>query len=387
MERKPDTPRHRTPFLSRRRDVGSALLLVLAAFALAVSSSSCSDDGNEGVEGVVDALTQAKYEVSLLTLNIQGINENWNGTLVPWRDRYGRIVQWGDDTGTRLDLIVLEEVWLRLRYFAGGLSPYEYETLFELVTRLNERTGLHYRVAYASSARTSLGLHTLFAGQAVIYNADRLRNTTSQTLGASETLIPWSDEAVVGVHMRESYACAEPRPEQLQLCSLIDPDGYLTSPFTNSSGRWDLVATASAFSLRDDPQSRIVVHNVHLNFGDFAGSFASLRDLLTESKVRSESRQLTYSPLIVGDFNIGLSDMQNETGPGGRLEDFEIAGYVGSDVIGALIGKPASYSPRFSAVTSSRALPKEEKTGSLCAPPDVLWSDHCALYLSLLPPT
>jgi hypothetical protein len=367
--------------------VRSALLLFLLAMSLVLSSSSCSGDDGDGIEQVADALTQAKYELSLLTLNLQGINENWNGTPVPWRDRYGRIVQWASDSGTRLDLIVLEEVWLRFRNFAGGLNPFEYETLFELVNRLNERTGSHYRIAYGSSARTSLGLHTLFAGQAVIYNADRLRNETSQTLGASETLIPWSDEAVVGAHMRESYPCAEPRPEQLALCALIDRDGYLTSPFTNSSGRWDLVATASAFSLRDDPQSRILVHNVHINYGDFAGSWASLRDLLTASKARSANSQLTYSPLIVGDFNKGLADMQEETSSGARFEDFEIAGYVESEVVGALIGEPASYPPRFSPVISSRALPKEEKTGGLCAPPDVLWSDHCALHLSILPQT
>jgi hypothetical protein len=187
--------------------------------------------------------------------------------------------------------------------------------------------------------------------------------------------------------MRESYPCAEPLPEQLELCSRIDGDGYLVSPFTNAAGRWDYVATASAFALRDDPQSRILVHNVHLNFNDFDGSFASLRDLLTESGSRSGSRRLVYAPLILGDFNIGLTEMEDETSSGGRLEDFQIAGYVGSDVIGAVIGRPESYSSLFDAVLSSQALPREEKTDGLCAPPDVLWSDHCALYLSVLPRT
>lgn len=358
------------------------------AVALTVSASACTDDDENGVQGVVGALTRAKYELSVLTLNIQGVNESWNGTSLPWRDRYGRIVQWTTDSGTRLDLIVLEEVWLRLRYFAGGLSPFEYETLFELVTRLNERPGADYRIAYASSARTSLGLHTLFSGQAVIYNATRLRNATAQTLGAGETLIPWSDEAVVGPHMRQSYPCAEPRPEQLQLCALIDTDGFLTSPFTNASGRWDLVATASAFLLRDDPDPRILVHNVHVNFNDYAGSFSSMRDLLEASKTRTGSRPYLYSPLVVGDFNVGPAAMDIETSPDGRLADFAIAGFVESDVIGALIGRQEAYAPRFgSPVISSRALPKEERTNGLCAPPDVLWSDHCGLHVLLVPPT
>lgn len=180
-------------------------VLLLVGLSLVLSASSCGGDADDGIEQVADALTQAKYELSVLTLNLQGINENWNGTPLPWRARYGRIVQWASDSGTRLDLIVLEEVWLRFRNFAGGLNPFEYETLFELVNRLNEETGVHYRIAYGASARTSLGLHTLFAGQAVIYNADRLRNETSEVLGASETPIPWSDEAVVGAQMRESY--------------------------------------------------------------------------------------------------------------------------------------------------------------------------------------
>ena len=362
-------------------------VLLLVGLSLVLSASSCGGDADDGIEQVADALTQAKYELSVLTLNLQGINENWNGTPLPWRERYGRIVQGASDSGTRLDLIVLEEVWLRFRNFAGGLNPFEYETLFELVNRLNEETGVHYRIAYGASARTSLGLHTLFAGQAVIYNADRLRNETSEVLGASETPIPWSDEAVVGGQMRESYPCDEPRPEQIALCTLIDPDGYLTSPFRNSSGRWDFVATASAFSLRDDPRSRILVHNVHINFNDFAGSWASLRDLLTASGARSANSQLTYSPLIIGDFNKGLAEMQDETSVGARFDDFEIAGYVETEVVGALIGKPAVYSPRFRPVIASEALPKEEKTGGLCAPPDVLWSDHCALHLSILPQT
>ena len=227
-------------------------LHLLCVGTLLVAGSSCNDDDGT-LDQVVDAVTAAKYEFSLLTLNVQGINEHWNETRLPWKERYGRIVQWVSNTNARVELIVLEEVWLKMRYFAGGLSPFEYETLFELVTRLNESTGSHYRVAYANSTRTSLGLHQLFAGQAVIYNADRLRNTTSETLGQSETLVPWSDEAIVGAHMRQSHECMETRPEQLSLCSLIDPDGYLTSPFTNASGRWDLVATATRSCFETTP--------------------------------------------------------------------------------------------------------------------------------------
>src|SRR5512134_2982861 len=139
-----------------------AQLLVLVAMALVLCSSACGGDDDEAQQ-VADALTRVKYELSLLTLNIQGINESWNGTPLPWRERYGRIAQWAGDSGARLDLIVLEEVWLRFRNFGGGLNPFEYETLFELVERLNERTGRNYRIGYGGSARTSLGLHTLFA--------------------------------------------------------------------------------------------------------------------------------------------------------------------------------------------------------------------------------
>ena len=114
---------------------------------------------------------------------------------------------------------------------------------------------------------------------------------------------------------------------------------YLTSPFTNASGRWDLVATASAFAFRDDSQSRVLVLNVHNNFNDFEGSWNSLRDLLSASRTRSGDRQLTYAPLVVGDFNVGRATMEeDETGPGDRFEDLAIAGYVESDVIGAALG-------------------------------------------------
>lgn len=369
----------------RRHRVEGALRLLVVAIALVVPSSSCGDD--DGVQGVVDVLTALKYEVSVLTLNIQGVREDWFGTVLPWRERYGRLATWAGDTKPRPpDLVVLEEVWFHHRDFGGGLNPHDYETLFELVERLNERTGAHYRIAYGSSTLTRLGLDYLFAGQAVLYNADRLRNTTQETLGASEVPVTWADATEVDVHMRQSHPCAEPVPAQLPLCSLVDGDGYLTDAFTNSQGRWDLVTTASTFAFRDDPDVELLVQNVHNNFHDFDHSWTSVRDLLTEALSRASGRVLAYPPLLVGDFNIKLAEMQDETGSGARLEDFEIAGYVGSDVIGVLVGKQGTHSSRFTPRASALALPREEKWDDLCAPVDVLWSDHCGLYVSVRPP-
>ena len=47
-----------------------------------------------------------------------------NQTRLPWKERWtdramGEQQRW-------VELIVLEEVWLKMRYFAGGLSPFEY---------------------------------------------------------------------------------------------------------------------------------------------------------------------------------------------------------------------------------------------------------------------
>jgi hypothetical protein len=295
-----------------------------------------------------------------------------------------------DRTDTRPDLIGLQEVWLRKRFFAGGLEPHDYETLFELVSRMNAQTGARYRIAYASPRFVPQGANSLWAGEAVIYNSDRVRNSTTASLAQTsgpETVAEWDDRSVVGAHVRESHPCTETRPEQAGQCALIDGDGrYVTLAYRTSSGTWRLGATGSSFALKNDPALELLVHNVHVDLTDYEAAFKALRDLLTETNRRWAGREQPYPPILQGDFNVRHEDMQRETASG-FLKDFEIAGYAGSDVVGVLVGDQTSYPSRFSPVSEPQVLPEEAPTPEgLCSPGSNLWSDHCAIFVSVHPP-
>jgi hypothetical protein len=368
------------------------VVLALMSMVLAASGSSCGGAGGEGVGGAVDVLAAIKYQVSTLTLNLRGIHEEWeDGTTLPWRDRYDRVAQWMADTKTLPDVIGLQEVWLRKRFFAGGLAPHDYETLFELITRIKQRTNASYRIAYASSQYVPQGVNVLWSGKAVLYNGDRLRNTTGASLatGTSESVVPWDDQSTIGAHLRQSHPCTETRPEQAALCSLIDGDGrYLTLSYRTASGTWRIGPTTSSFELKNDPALQVLVHNVHVQTDDYDASFKAIRDLVSAANTRWAARPQPYPPILEGDFNVSYPNMQTETGSGGFAEDFFIAGFAASDVVGVLVGDTGSYPSRFTPVWEPQVVPVEapiEELG-LCSPGSSLWSDHCGIFVSLHPP-
>lgn len=312
--------------------------------------------------------------------------------MLPWEARYDRVSAWAKTLKAPPDLIALQEVWFRFRYFAGGVDPADYETMFALINSLNAATGQHYRVAYGSSTFTKQGLHRLFAGRAVLYNSDRVTNVTGAALsqpaadGTPEPVNGWEDWTPTGAHLRSSHPCTETRDDQRALCSLIDTQPYLAYGYRDQHGTWLLGPDTSVYSFKERPNEFLVLHNVHIQFADYDAAFAALRAVISSAQARMGGRTMIFPPIVEGDFNVGKADMETETSPTGRLPDFEIAGYDPAEVVGVLIGRNDRFSAMVDPTMTSVTIPTPAPTPDLCAPGDRLWSDHCAIFAELVPP-
>jgi len=129
----------------------------------------------------LSAAERDRYQLSVLTLNLAGAEGMVDTVTVPWRTRYARVAQWAGATGNKPDLVFLQETVARKSFaLGGGLNPHDYETLHYLIQQLDFRTGATYRIAYLATGGTALGLNYENSGQAMLYNADRLRKNIAK---------------------------------------------------------------------------------------------------------------------------------------------------------------------------------------------------------------
>ncbi len=375
-------PPIRYPRRSRWRKPAAGLFIVLFGLQACELGQIGSEVGRE------------EFRLSVLAVNLRGIHDRWGGqdegegaTVIPWPDRYDRIATWMQDTQTTPDVISLQEVWGHNSCPTFGVVR-DYETLFELMSRIQTRTNVSYRIAYLSIRGVPQGLCSLWAGNAVLYNSDRLRNVT----GGSSSDVVWAHDntSVVGVHLRRGYPCSDPPERFAEMCSLIDGQGlHWASSYNRSGGGWVFGPSFSRFELVGQPGLRIHVYNVHVDFKDYAGALQAIKDLVDQSEARFGDSGL-YPPILAGDFNIGFADMTTETTEAERpLEDFEIVAYAERDVMGILLGDQDAFPSRFTPTRESQVLPTNVATPVedevYCGPIESLWSDHCGMFTRFLP--
>jgi hypothetical protein len=99
-----------------------------------------------------------------------------------------------------------------------------------------------------------------------------------------------------------------------------------------------------------------------------------------------------YPPLLTGDFNATLRADQIELQPGAPFDRFEIAGWPvdpkpgeWGDVVGVLKGKLADFPARDSGGVMPQILPVDSVATPYCGTPDIVWSDHCGVFVQIVP--
>jgi hypothetical protein len=265
-------------------------------------------------------------------------------------------------------------VWAKKQWFLGGSSPADYETLLVLAGQLKARTGASYRIAYLSARYVRNGVNALHAGGALLYNADRLRNTTTLV---NAWAVRHDDRTVTGVHMRASFPCTNPPASHPSGCALLDGDGrhWMSSYLHPGTGEWEFGPQAAAFELVTDPGKHLLVYNVHAHPATDPGSYPSIRALVDATESRWRSRPKLLPPLVVGDFN-GEPE----------LTDFDVTARVdpgGVDFV--LTGKPGIHSATQSFTTEVEVHPRQLPDRPHCGTLSTLVSDHCAIFVQYLP--
>jgi hypothetical protein len=333
-------------------------------------------------------------DLSILELNLRGLHEYWGGAETPqdhtafirWQERYDRVAQWMESTRTQPDVIALQEVHLKIFGTVGDIVP-DYEPLFVLISQIHARTGADYRIAYASGTCGNRGPFKVeCAGSAVIYNNARVRNSTSSPPG--EPILGAAERPAPGVYPRESFPCTHPSPAFAGHCDLRDGKGlYWSSIYRMATGELRDGPAFVTFERRGGP-GRIGVYNAHvLTWPDAEvhPAYTALTDLVDQMEHQRPAGTRRYPPVIVGDFNTGINDMVTATMPGGGLANFDIAGYDDRDVVGVLGGEWRKFPADFAAAPEVKVLPLPHQGSTYCGSTDVLWSDHCAIFVRLRP--
>lgn len=377
-------PRARERSLGPSARAPSRGFLAFLAIALALVTGCSTDDDYSGVQGlgqVLALLGRENLSFSVLTVNLHEVTTQYGQSTMAWQDRYGRIASWMASSEATPDLILLQEVDGRKTF---GVS--DYETLFTLITKIQEQTGVTYRIAYLSVRPVQMGLLTLWGGNAILYNPQRVTNRTTSLGQVTEN---FDDESVIGLHPRKSLPCTAPPSQSSHLCTLIDGDGVSWISSTRFDGRWWNGPAFSSFELKANPGPAIHIYNVHVQWAAGedvkpANYLAQFDDLIQGMESRLGSGRL-YPPITAGDFNLGEPDVLS------HFLKFEIGAYVGRDVMGVLVGKDTAFPSNQRAYREFVVLPEDvlfDEAISFCGDPAVLWSDHCALFVGFgpLPP-
>jgi endonuclease/exonuclease/phosphatase family metal-dependent hydrolase len=350
----------------------------MAALASLSLAGGCADDDAKELSR---ALLREQYGFSVLAINLVGLHEDWgegsSKTTIPWKERYDRVSTWLQAQDITPDIIGLQEAYGH-KTCPGGAA--DAETVLHLASGLRTRRSANYRVANIAVRGVPQGFCSLVAGTAIVYNADRLRNVTPRLVMDP---VAADDGSRLGFHPRRSHWCDRPIPAHRDLCGLIDGPTFATS-YKRSDGRYQLGPTLSIFDLVKEPGLKLHVYNEHLE-SDHPEAFEAIKTAVETGEGRFGDR--LYPPIMLGDFNISLGDMEAElANAGGTFGAFEKATYLESDVMGILAGEASTFPARYPlAVLDSRAMPIEQPAQGLCSPIAELWSDHCAVFARFAP--
>ena len=308
---------------------------------------------------------RSKSAFSVLSVNLQGTDSTWG----PWRDRWARVARWMGQTGTLPDVIALQEVpaskwWM---FPLPHLDPAEYESLALLIRRIKEHTGANYRIAYLAAGHVPQGVNALFQGRAMIYNADRVRNTTTLVNAFAVA----HDSPLQGVQMRRSFPCTSPSGELPETCGLLDGDGRQWTV----NDAFGLGAQTAIFELIERPGRHVLVHNIHWNRAN-PDVRAGLDALINSTWSSWAPRNKLLPPIVAGDFN-GDYEIRDRF-------DESASAYIDYVVIGkpATWGVPAPHSESEIAPSPMNAY---EDPISSCGNPSTLFSDHCGMFVQYFP--
>jgi hypothetical protein len=360
---------------------------------LVASAVACQDSEDEGVGGVVtvlDAIARAQ-SVSVLAVNLEGLRQEYGlpsgaSHIVPWWNRYNQIAEWMNETGTRPDLISLQEVYGER--WGGGSGPWvkDYETLTTIVEQIKVATDSDYRIAFLHVGFISQGpFGGIWSGRAILYNNAVIRNATPPA-PAGETVRGYDDWGSTGLHVRSSMPCDDPARAAACTADLDTVPAWTILYAPTAGGRNSLGASVGRFELRTLPGWTVDMFDVHLNSDD-PRAFAALNDVVSEFEARFPPPRAAYPPIVAGDFNVSPGDMKKEmTQPDGVFDRFEPAGLTTADVMAIIVGRRSEFRSQQEFTTSTQIEPFDKTDyDKECIKDEEIWGDHCAIFVQFRP--
>lgn len=340
----------------------------------------CDGVNTSGLKTVVTELARENLSFSVLAVNLQLLEQTYGGKHVNWFQRYGRIASWMADTKNTPDLIALQEVVGQ----SGDAQPYD--TLLVIINQIKVKTNVDYRIAYLSVSPTPQGLRPiLWAGRALLYNPQRMTNTTSP---AGLPPARFDDESITGIHPRKSLPCPKERPGFKEFCTLLDGEGisWISSARRPEDNRWVAGPAYARMLLKN--AANVNIYNVHVAYekdtpekspNNYLKQFNALSN---DMESRFGSNRL-YPPVVLGDFNLDHGAVLS------HFKDYEIAGYARREVMGVLMGTFATFPAKQRGHFKEIVVPVDAQDPAVpevsCGGVDVLWSDHCGIYVTISP--
>jgi hypothetical protein len=316
-----------------------------------------------------------------------------------WKVRYANV---GSDLrggGVVPDVIALQEVngWTWCT-FNHRIIP-DYAPLEELLSALDNGTGVKYRVAYLNALAkvggnfhctlegTSLNACEAVSGIALLYNPGRIRNLMTDTpVGDAAQAFAHDASAQEGAHLRRSLPNCNPAigsliasridgPSQTDKCNRETPGGLAW--ITGTEG------ALARLEYVDRPGALFHVYNVHLAWqSEVHPSHVSAVNAAVSALEARFGASRWIPPIMMGDFNNPTDDA--------TLADFPRFDYRGNADTGnpkvpindwILSGKAAAF-PASASVTGhiSTVMPRVPPAQGGCLG---RWSDHCAVLARL----
>jgi hypothetical protein len=347
--------------------------------------------GNEDSPARLNVTIRPNDRFSLLNINLRGIvDEPDHGAW--WQDRYSRIADWIVKNSHKPDVIVLQEVvgwgWCPTNH---RLIP-DYAAVDFLLSKMRSNGVPAYRIAYLIGSNyggdpNAPGIKggpplqgcELYQGLALLYDPERLRNSTSSISTVSRPHdykhLDLKRAADTEIHLRRSLPCCNPAQDRLKVCELIDGpvQSDKCNKLTGGGVAWASLGYAAfaRFELVQSPGAYIHIYNVHRGF---EGGTVELIDNFVSEIEGKYGQQRLFPPILAGDFNLRRNEIEEYK----YFSRFEFAGFSSDcDSMGNMSGKSEQFSAKHKLGWQSTII----DTGTGCgASVDTLWSDHQSVF-------